>query len=269
MYSGTTLHKHSGNLVGVHQKIDRIARRHLARSLPAWCDFPSSKEILKFEGNKGPDGIKRKSPAVDEPWHFIRPDKPDDVELLDTIDQHIKNLSQALKNHNQQRSAFEAAWLSHAIVDGLTPVHQSPFEEQLIEIRGGQGVETRDSLIKKNVMPGESALEFMKNNWKYWGAKGVMTVHSGFEFGVASAARYKRFPTGLPTEDDIKQMREIGFRTYYLGCVHQVFDMKMVEKYIKRGWTASLARQTNKQLMPLIIRAVVLGWIAAVDEVKN
>ena len=36
------------------------------------------------------------------------------------------------------------------------------------------------------------------------------------------------------------------------------------EKFAKTGWTTELARQTNRQLMPLIIRAVVLGWLSAV-----
>lgn len=40
--------------------------------------------------------------------------------------------------------------------------------------------------------------------------------------------------------------------------------MAMYEKFAKTGWTTELARQTNRQLMPLIIRAVVLGWLSAV-----
>ena len=86
--------------MGVHQKIDRVARRHIQPMLPEHVNFPSSKEILHFEGKNGPDGIKHKSPAVDEPWHFINPDDPSDTNLLDMVDGHIANLAKALKEDN-------------------------------------------------------------------------------------------------------------------------------------------------------------------------
>lgn len=250
--------------MGVHQKIDRVARRHLRQLLPAWCDFPSAKHILHFEGKNGPDGIKRKSPAVDEPWHFIDPHDADDTALLDMIDQHISNLARALLDGNQERAAFEAAWMAHAITDGLTPAHHYPLEAKLEQLRGGEGLETRDSVLKKGLMPGENALQVLRNNWEFWGAKGTMTMHVAFELGVASVVAYKRFPEGMPTAEDIALVQQHGYRTYFVGCVHQVADMRMYETFAQTGWTRSLARQTNQELMPLIIRAVALGWLAAV-----
>ena len=83
--------------MGVHQKIDRVARTHIQPLLPAHTEFPSSKEILHFEGKNGPNGVKNKSPAVDEPWHYINPEGPTDVALLDMIDEHTANLATALK----------------------------------------------------------------------------------------------------------------------------------------------------------------------------
>jgi hypothetical protein len=50
--------------MGAHQKIDRTARNLLEHLAPA-CPFPRTKTILHFEGNNGPDAIKRKSPAKD------------------------------------------------------------------------------------------------------------------------------------------------------------------------------------------------------------
>ncbi|MDO4781444.1 MAG: hypothetical protein Q4A34_03590 [Candidatus Saccharibacteria bacterium] len=268
MYSGTTLNTKSGNLMGVHQKIDRVARRHIAPLLPAWCDFPTTKQILHFEGNNGPDGIKRKSPAVDEPWHFIDPQDAEDVRLLDMIDQHIVNLAAALAANNHERAAFEAAWMAHAITDGLTPAHHFPLEQVLKELRG-EGMETRNSIMKKNIMPGENPLELLKNNWQFWGAKGAMTMHVGFELGVASVVAYKRFSKGRPSGDDIQTCRDVGFRTWYVGAVHQVAELGMYEKFAEHGWTTELARQTNGVLMPLIIRAVVLGWLSAVSRAEE
>ena len=97
MYSGTTLKgsKHFDAWFGAHQKIDRIARRHLSAVLPE-ARFPQRKEILRFEGMDGPDGIKRKSPAKDEPWHYINPEDADDTQLLEIINEHYDQLVVAL-----------------------------------------------------------------------------------------------------------------------------------------------------------------------------
>ena len=49
--------------MGTHQKIDRVARKHLAEVVENDDSFPSIKDILLFEGKNGPDGIKKKSPS--------------------------------------------------------------------------------------------------------------------------------------------------------------------------------------------------------------
>ncbi len=154
--------------MGVHQKIDRVARRHLARHITLGSEFPKIREILHFEGMNGPDGIKRKSPGKDEPWHFIDPDNHDEAPLLKVIHDHITNLAAALKTNNRERAAFEAAWLAHAITDGLTPAHHYPLEEKLIELRGGEAMDTRNSKRKKMVIPGKTKKELLKNNWEFW-----------------------------------------------------------------------------------------------------
>ncbi len=250
--------------MGVHQKIDRVARRHLQVLLPEKIDFPGSKQILHFEGKNGPDGIKRKSPSIDEPWHFINPDRAHDAPLLDMIEQHINNLTKALVASNQERAAFEASWLAHAITDGLTPAHHFPLEEVLADLRGGQGLETRTSIVKKGMMTGSTPVQLLRNNWKYWGARGAMTTHLAFEVGVASVVPYQRFHDGRPDATDITKVEEEGYRGYFVRSVYQVASMKMYEEFSRAGWTTDLARQTNKVLMPLIIRAVVLGWMSAV-----
>ena len=120
--------KHSGKIIGVHQKIDGIARQMLNTYLKHPYDFPSKKQILYFEGTRGPDGLKRKSPADDEPHSFLNPEK-DDGKLFNQIDNHHYNLSVALKERDVERASFEAAWLAHFIVDGLTPAHHYPFDK--------------------------------------------------------------------------------------------------------------------------------------------
>src|SRR6478752_7324043 len=142
MYSGTTFRTKSGRVMGVHQRIDRVAHRHIKRLVRHEEMFPTTLEVLHFEGLNGPDGIKRKSPAKDEPWHYIDPADPTDRAIVGMINDHIFNLSEALKEKNDARASFEAAWLAHAIVDGLTPAHHYPLEEKLEELRG-EGLETR------------------------------------------------------------------------------------------------------------------------------
>ena len=107
MYSTLALNnsKRSGNIVGTHQKLDKIARKILQKSLPARVYFPDIKEILLFEGMGGPDGLKRKSPGVDEPMHFIIPGQ-DDGKLIQMILDHQYNLRKALAT-DSKHVAFE------------------------------------------------------------------------------------------------------------------------------------------------------------------
>ena len=109
MYSGTTLRNKSGRIIGAHQRIDRLARRELKHLLHKRQEFPAIREILHFEGLNGPDGIKRKSPGQDEPWHYLDPTDLTDTKLRKMISDHIHNLGIALRDGNVQRAAFEGA----------------------------------------------------------------------------------------------------------------------------------------------------------------
>ncbi len=50
--------------------------------------------------------------------------------LIELIKEHYKNLVKELQANNSERISFEAAWLAHAIVDGLTPAHHYPYEAE-------------------------------------------------------------------------------------------------------------------------------------------
>ena len=262
MYSGTTLRNDSGGMLGAHQKIDRVARRHVAPSVPSNINFPTSRQILKFEGKNGPDGIKRKSPARDEPWHYIDPTDHDDTDLLEIIDDHVANLIAALADDDEIRSAFEAAWLAHAIVDGLTPAHHYPLEEKLESMRG-EGLETRTNLRKKIVMPGENRRQLLRNNWELWGAKGIMTTHFMFEMGVSTTIATKGLHAARPSGNERIRVERDGVRALFLEAMHHIHHLKMYETFHKKGWTRSLARQTTDELVPTIIRTVTLAWYYA------
>lgn len=255
--------------MGVHQKIDRLARRNLSAQLGKRGYFPTEHEILHFEGLNGPDGIKRKSPGRDEPWHYIDPSDPSDRVILDMIADHKFNLSKALREKDDTRASFEAAWMAHAIVDGFTPAHHYPLEEKLEELRGGEGLETRNTTKEKLILPGKNRRIQLRNNWEYWGARGVMTTHLGFELGVATTIAAGRLGSSVPTTADLKRVREGDFESLFYDALHEIAAMKMYEEFGRKGWNRRLARETREVLVPDIVRIVTLGWYDALQDAKK
>lgn len=266
MYSGTTLHGKSGNLMGAHQKFDRVARKFIGVLRPD-STFPPTKLILHFEGNNGPDGIKRKSPGQDEPWHYWDPTDPNDHVLPNIINAHFTSLVKELSKHNQEKVAFEAAWMAHAIVDGLTPPHHYPYEDKLAEIRG-EGLETRTTVKSKLVIKGDTRRQTLKKNWQVWGAKGLMMSHAFFEFGVSSTVRPLKLTKGLPTEAEIKHARNIGLEAYLREQALDIYRLDMYDRFLRRGWTTKLAREIRHELGPRIVNSIAVAWILAIDEAK-
>ncbi len=265
MYSGTTLRPLTGKMIGAHQKIDRLARLNLRPLLAKDTAFPSSKRILHFEGVNGPDAIKRKSPAKDEPWHYYSPFDETDTQLLDIIDEHYQELVAALKNQDEVRAAFEAAWLAHAIVDGLTPAHHYPYEAKLAEIRG-EGNETRTTIKDKIIMPGKTRREQLHNNWKMWGPKGLLNMHGTFEWGVT----VMMLPLGsrgvAVGEAELLELEQHGPIELFRRKAKEIHAYDVYEQYAKYGWTPALARTVRKRVVPIIVQTVTLVWYAAAKD---
>lgn len=257
-------------MLGAHQKIDRLAYRALHR-VGMTPSFPAIKAILHFEGVNGPDAIKRKSPAKDEPWHYYAPFDETDTQLIDIITEHHNRLATALRTGDEVRASFEAAWLAHAIVDGLTPAHHYPYEEALTELRGGQGIESRTTIKQKLVMPGDTRREQVKNNWKMWGPKGLLTTHGLFEWGIAAIITpltSKGYRMTL-RQKDIDTLHEIGFIEVFKRKAREVAALDMYHTYYAFGWTPKLARQVRRQLAPNIVQAVALAWYSAAEAAKT
>jgi hypothetical protein len=267
MYSGSTLTRYSGRVLGAHQKIDRVARKHLSIVLANSNKiFPTSRQILHFEGKNGPDAIKRKSPAKDEPWHYYSPFDDDDSQLIELIDDHYKLLVKYLKANNQERAAFEAAWLAHALVDGLTPAHHYPYEQKLTELRGGKGIDSRTSIKEKLVMHGDTRREKMKNNWKMWGPKGLMSTHGLFELGIATLIMPLGFGEAIPKTRDLTKMKKIGPLEWFKRSAREIAIMDMYERYHRKGWTPKLAYDARHKLGPILVQTVCLTWYSALVD---
>ncbi len=266
MYSGTTLTKASGRILGAHQKIDRVARKHLAKLVDDDSAFPASRNILQFEGKNGPDAIKRKSPAQDEPWHYYSPFDNDDSKLLELIKAHYDKLVHELKAKHTERSAFEAAWLAHALVDGLTPAHHYPYEEKLTELLGGDSIENRTSIKEKMVLPGDTAKEKVKNNWKMWGFKGLFSTHFWFEWGVSTLLAPVPLNDAMPTEEEIKELQSIGILELFKQTARDIAALNLYDKFYLKGWTPRYAYQIRHKLGPALVRTVTLAWYSAMAE---
>lgn len=263
MYSGTTLRPLTGRMIGAHQKIDRLARSSLRKLIDQDHKFPSTKLILHFEGINGPDAIKRKSPAKDEPWHYFSPFDETDTKLLEIVSSHYDQLVLALQNTDEVRAAFEAAWLAHAVVDGLTPAHHYPYEEKLAEIRGGRGLETRTTLRQKLIMPGGNRIEQLRNNWKMWGPKGLLTTHGVFEWGVSLMMAPLAEKQVALTEYDLAELSKHGMLGLFKLKAKEIATLGIYDRYIHSGWTPQLARQVRQKVVPTITKMVALAWYAA------
>lgn len=262
MYAGTTISRKSGRIVGVHQKINRVALKGVKRFFDPALHFPHIADILHFEGSRGPDGVKRKSPGRDEPWHFIDPSNPSDIGLIVDINNHMHNLTRALERNNYERASFEAAWLSHAIVDGLTPAHHYPLNTKIEELWGKPHHE-RTSVLDKNLIRGNGSRDTLSKNWQYWGTKGVFTAHVAFEWGVATTITGHQFHSGRPTPADIKRVELEGFDVIFEEELHTIYAMNLYEIFIKNGWTHEFADRIRKELLPRIIKTVALAWYYA------
>jgi len=265
MYSGSTFTTYSGRLLGAHQKIDRLARRQLEKLLPG-TNFPAATSILHFEGDNGPDAIKRKSPAKDEPWHYLQPFDQTDTQLIELIQHHYSQLVKALRLDDAVRASFEAAWLAHAIVDGLTPAHHYPYEEKLVELSSGRSIADRTTIVKKIFLPGLSAKHLLANNWKMWGPKGLFTTHAAFECGVAILIAPLKGLRMLPTPDAIADFKAQPLGQWFRHKAQDVARLELYDAFYETGWTIPLARRVRYQLAPILVQAVALVWYGAALE---
>lgn len=260
MFATTTLIKNSkltGRVIGTHQQLDKLARQMLGFFLPRGIYFPLTKEILHFEGTRGPDGLKRKSPNLDDPSHMFDGENGD--RLIQQITGHYHNLVEALRACNPERAAFEAAWLAHKITDALTPAHHFPLSDAKEELM------TNKEMVKffgepiKGLMHGRNALETMRNNWLYWGAGGCMSKHVAYEYGVAMIAATlpeKHFLPKLHFDDFLVTNPENIVRQ----AVGRLRPAQIYDQFREDGWTTELAFMTRDQLLPEIVKAILLSW---------
>lgn len=262
MFSRTIIADKKSEKICTHQRIDRAARRQIEEYLPEGVYFPSAKEIIHFEGANGPDGLGTKRNVGDEPWQFLIPGD-DDGRLVQHIRDHLHNMHYAKKKKNHVRMSFEAAWMAHMIVDGLTPAHQYPFKDKMKELDNRELHEI-DNQLKRIFLPGNGEKSMLTTNWEHMGPKGLATNHILFEGGVEFIIyplSPKQLMTGL-SDEEVKKAKTGKFIEMYYEGVYEVAEMKMFERYCDKGWTGDLAYDVRTELLPKIVKYVSLGWLA-------
>lgn len=264
MYSGTTLTRFSGRVLGAHQKIDRVAYGYLEKVIPDASVFPTVRQILHFEGRKGPDAIKRKSPSKDEPFHFYSPFDDEDSQLMETVKEHYDHLVRELKEGNKERAAFEAAWMAHALVDGLTPAHHYPYEKEVEELWGDN--ENRQSIMQKWFPPADTTRERLQKSWKVWGARGLISTHAMFEIGAAVILAPLTMSEARPTTRELEMIMEVGIKELFKRNAREIASLGLYDRFKKRGWTAKLVYDVRHKLGPTMVQTVCLMWYAALVD---
>lgn len=252
-----------------HQKLDRVARRHLKRYIPKDGFFPASPRITYFEAGRGPDNAKLKRQIHGEqPWHFIDPFNPDDTELHGLIGIHYEGLVQALKKKDEVQAAFQAAWLAHALVDGLTPAHHYPYEEELSRLRGGETRHTRKGLTGRIYVKSPTIRESLLMSTKLVGPKGLLTNHAMFEAGAYALIAPLNLNDGRPSKADLEHIQSVGVVEVFKQLSLEVAELHLYDRFIAGGWTLRLTRQVRKQLAPRMVRMITLAWYAAFCEAQ-
>jgi hypothetical protein len=178
---------------------------------------------------------------------------------------HYDELVAELKKGNMERAAFNAAWLAHSIVDGLTPAHHFPYEEKISELRG-EGIESRTTIKDKLLIPGDTIAETIKKNWAIWGSGGVMSMHVMFEMGVAIMLAPLSFPKAVPSEANIQKVTEIGYVEWFERSAREIALLDMYDSFYDKGWNVKMARQVRNHLGPVMIKTVCLAWFCAARD---
>lgn len=225
------------NSIGSHQKFDKSAFRCL-QPLINTSYFPSKSQILSFEGMGGPDGLKFKGKyTADHLWDPIN--KIGNLPLW--IEIHYHNLVKALKKQDTIKAAFEAGFMAHYLTDSLTPAHH---------------VSTK--LIAAEYENASKA----RKGWLYFGHKGIVSTHVMFETGVSSTVALNRLTVKFD-KDLYSRIQKLGIKSVVEDESLRIAKLNLYEQYLKKGWSASLAKTVKTVVVKRIPQLIAAAWLAA------
>ncbi len=267
MYAGFITTKRVVKRAGIHQRFDMAAFRMIEPYIPDTPDsFPGIKDILYFEGYRGPDGLNTKiglKPKGIKPKDESNPNHEydpvtDTGEIPGRIASHYAALVQKLQENDTIRAGFEAAWLAHFIGDGLTPAHHWPLEEKIAAAAEKASGDVKNGDVSKFTA-------FIQKNWAIWGAKGHMTTHMNFELGIAFALLlFPIRPEFDPAE--LTRASNLGPVEYFKSEARAVAALNLYDRFYQHGWTADIATTVKNRLAPQAARTIGTIWLLALLE---
>jgi hypothetical protein len=249
MYAGFITTKRVIKRLGIHQRFDAAAYRMIVPYLKR-KSFPTLKQVLGFEGINGPDGVKIKSLGVQDPSHMYDPISDTGV-LPELIEGHYQRLVETLREKDLVRSSYEAAWMAHYIVDGLTPAHHYPYDAKKAELFGE-----------------DSEIGTLAKHWRWLGGKGVLSTHLNFEIGVASSLLLLPIKVKLD-QQVLAEARKLGPVPFFKREAKAVAKLDLYDRFYRAGWTAELARVVRGQIAPHAIQVVGIVWLLAYLEASQ
>ncbi|HSX45675.1 MAG TPA: hypothetical protein VLG27_01565 [Candidatus Saccharimonadia bacterium] len=250
-----------------HQKLDRIAHRHLRGLLPEGSFFPNIRQVLRFEAGHGPDGAKlKRHPEGIQPWHFVDPFNESDTDLHRQIAEHYRRLVEELSKRDSVRAAFEAAWLAHALVDGLTPAHHYPYEEELTDLLGGESPQMRKGIAGRAYAKGDTLMETLQRSLKIIGPRGLLTSHAMFEAGAYAIIAPLKLSKARPSLDDVERIMTDGIVSVFREAAKEVAQLDLYARFCADGWIRPVIKDVRDELAPRMVNIVTLAWCAAASE---
>ncbi len=250
-----------------HQKIDKVAYRHLS-DITDCSKLFTYRDIVHFEGHRGPDSPRLKKGGGQPPWHFYDPDGKNE-DYFRVVKSHYDALLKEVKLGDRNRAGFDAAWLAHALVDGLTPAHHYPYEEQLEELRS-ENKSTRETVRGHFIVKGKNFRETVWKSSQLIGPKGLLTTHTTFEAGAATIILpLLLIKATLPEEVLDKVDGYDSLVEYFKLYVSEIDAFHMYERFYRKGWTPSLSLDIRRELAPRMVNIVTLAWYCALKEANK
>lgn len=249
----------------VHQRLNKVAYRVLQTHIGD-DSFPTARDINQFEGKEGPDGLKVKSSGEHEPEHFYDPEQEEGSALLSDLQNHYDQLVATLRRGDTIRSAFEASWLAHTLTDGLTPAHHPPFKDQIegLKTNGRHVVNPRDKLLVR----GDTATQTLAQTWQHVGLKGALLNHLHFEMGAGALILGAKYDRKL--DQTVATMaKQVGVLDFFKHQARLVYTLDLYNRFLDKGWTIKLARDTKQKLAPIIIQTIAATWLLAYEEARR
>ena len=148
--------------------------------------------------------------------------------------------------------------MAHYIGDGLTPAHQWPFEDKIAEAADKASTEIKNGDTTKFTA-------FVKKSWTIWGAKGHMTTHMNFEFGIAFALLLFPIKPDL-SDQELARADRLGPVEYFKSQAKEIAELDLYDRFYKEGWNGDMANVVKNKLAPQAARAIGIIWLLALLE---